>query len=579
MPLLSKKEGNHLGSLVEVAILQDGTLQKQMARLGLDSQQQQCYLKKVAALPYQNTKEKQYFINLLMAFHRGTSSIYLEEDILPILLDVVTAKINGSFFANSETFWCNFYDALLEELNELHRLFSHVDTYNFNRIIREYFHLSQQGRANSIHFFKRCLAELQRISSTPLFVKLFQLWIRLCWKNKRHKDIPRSQKGHRYFEELWKLLLDIEQRSRYPEGLSAWLIAHLMNNVSNGKFIDLTPLQNISEFDNMVELVRQKHPCFDLVLISRVIGMALLKEIPWVEEFGFARYITYLPSFLIENHTHFLHRQYQDELSEQATRHLMEGRNIRTFGLLSHILPLPFNKRAAHIFHTAIPKGYSLREALLYATLSTFDLINRFTFDMIFLYLKEDRYYCNVHRKSYPIPNDIEYIASIIFFFRKFDTDMDEREKECILQFFIYQKNMDGQFVLKGRNPQSIFKLMSRTDFKTEHWSWKPFPIKDFYITLEGVEYRIIQLTTPLELKQEGIAMHHCVGSYVSRCYQGDDAIWSLQEKQDDIWDRKVTVHINKARKIVQAKMFANRTPKPKYRKVIHLWKSHILKA
>ena len=46
---------------------------------------------------------------------------------------------------------------------------------------------------------------------------------------------------------------------------------------------------------------------------------------------------------------------------------------------------------------------------------------------------------------------------------------------------------------------------------------------------LDG-EFELIELTTPQALVAEGEAMHHCVGTYASRCEDGTSTIWSVRK-------------------------------------------------
>ena len=88
----------------------------------------------------------------------------------------------------------------------------------------------------------------------------------------------------------------------------------------------------------------------------------------------------------------------------------------------------------------------------------------------------------------------------------------------------------------------------------------------------EGVAYQIIELINALELKKEGVAMKHCVGSYASKCSNSTtNSIWSLRKFEGGKFYRLVTIEISNNR-IVQMRGKMNSTPLMKYRNVISKW-------
>nr|WP_294228364.1 PcfJ domain-containing protein [Prosthecobacter sp.] len=79
-------------------------------------------------------------------------------------------------------------------------------------------------------------------------------------------------------------------------------------------------------------------------------------------------------------------------------------------------------------------------------------------------------------------------------------------------------------------------------------------------------------------LKQEGVAMSHCVFGYARRCREGSSAIFSLRhlEIASDGATRAVsyaTIEVHPpSRKIVQIRAFRNRPVNNSCQRMIHEW-------
>ncbi len=84
--------------------------------------------------------------------------------------------------------------------------------------------------------------------------------------------------------------------------------------------------------------------------------------------------------------------------------------------------------------------------------------------------------------------------------------------------------------------------------------------------------YKIIELTTRIELENEGSVMNHCVGSYMHMCKTNKCSIWSLRERRKDVWYSRVTIELNRANKIVQSSARFNATPSKEHFNVIKEW-------
>ena len=110
--------------------------------------------------------------------------------------------------------------------------------------------------------------------------------------------------------------------------------------------------------------------------------------------------------------------------------------------------------------------------------------------------------------------------------------------------------------------------------------TWKPAPfggLRWFHydpIDARHRTWRIAELRTSEDLRQEGIAMRHCVATYAAKCAYGGSSIWSMTvEEEAGCQRRAVTIEVNvKRREVCQVKGLANRRPKPRFVEVLRRW-------
>jgi hypothetical protein len=99
-------------------------------------------------------------------------------------------------------------------------------------------------------------------------------------------------------------------------------------------------------------------------------------------------------------------------------------------------------------------------------------------------------------------------------------------------------------------------------------WSWSP-AAKD---RSKREEYRVIQLRTAADLVTETRAMRHCVASYAAKCIAGQASIWSLRCRVAGVTDRLLTIELDRQRRAIQIRGFANRTARTEERKLLERW-------
>lgn len=87
------------------------------------------------------------------------------------------------------------------------------------------------------------------------------------------------------------------------------------------------------------------------------------------------------------------------------------------------------------------------------------------------------------------------------------------------------------------------------------------------------VVYKFNQLLTGKELAEEGNKQHHCVSSYGSKCHSGVCSIWSMKQRdQFGAFVRVLTIEVSSDGSIIQARGYANRSPKADETSMLREW-------
>lgn len=87
-----------------------------------------------------------------------------------------------------------------------------------------------------------------------------------------------------------------------------------------------------------------------------------------------------------------------------------------------------------------------------------------------------------------------------------------------------------------------------------------------------NIVYTIKELKTSEQLRDEGKALSHCVGSYASSCYHGRCFIFSLVKRENFNEKRLITIEVDSNRRIVQIRGKFNRFPKENEKNIIERW-------
>lgn len=101
--------------------------------------------------------------------------------------------------------------------------------------------------------------------------------------------------------------------------------------------------------------------------------------------------------------------------------------------------------------------------------------------------------------------------------------------------------------------------LLESVEKKQDELKWSPMKnLFEFTFEVDRKRYAAVQLTTGLELREEGDEMDNCVLTYIKNCVDGHISIWSIREKKPKKDRKLLTVEVNKYDEIVQVVRKAN---------------------
>jgi len=139
-------------------------------------------------------------------------------------------------------------------------------------------------------------------------------------------------------------------------------------------------------------------------------------------------------------------------------------------------------------------------------------------------------------------------------------------------------------FSMKGRTVQSMLRLMQdwhrSLSVGSAGLAWTPSPLRPMLLeepcqdsSAPPKRWQMIELTNSEQLRIEGTALHHCVGSYADRCCRGMSRIWSLRSWRGDKIHHVLTIEVDpKRRAVVQARGCANRVASGKPLQLLQAW-------
>jgi hypothetical protein len=139
---------------------------------------------------------------------------------------------------------------------------------------------------------------------------------------------------------------------------------------------------------------------------------------------------------------------------------------------------------------------------------------------------------------------------------------------------------------MKGRTKRSLLRQVEDWHKSLRHRPkvvpvhWERSGIDEFHhIEKDGQEqepprtWRIQELLSSGELYREGLAMQHCVASYVRACAGRTSSIWSMRIEYEVRRHRVMTIEVDlKNRTICQARRRRNARPNGKAREMLKRW-------
>ncbi len=268
--------------------------------------------------------------------------------------------------------------------------------------------------------------------------------------------------------------------------------------------------------------------------------------------------------------------------------HLGQGLNIRT----APNLPIELTKKMAHYF-TQAPAGSTIQEALRYAQIMGMGGANWLAT-------------CLDATAVGRMLEHRDFWATVIGFFMQ-NRRLGAYEMNEMVEYIYHQKflprrirNREGKWeviappkpklTLKGRTLESLKKSVEKwkTELEKEREmlsklgedefiQWRAIGVRDFTHSLQqnGVlrTYKIQQLVSNFELKEEAKAMNHCVATYVPNCIDGNSSIWSMTlVKPHHKPKRMVTIEVDNDSTIQQVKAKNNELPAKEVLDVINIW-------
>ena len=263
-------------------------------------------------------------------------------------------------------------------------------------------------------------------------------------------------------------------------------------------------------------------------------------------------------------------------------KHIGLGRNIRTADL-----PLPYTKMMAHRFLQA-PDHFTVEMALRWGQvrgLGGSEVLARAVSGTRLgrSFEHEDFWQTVVHFFVNEWSLDLVHVGPIVDYLN---------DQRFVPQDIFIEEGELGQpgppqphLTMKGRTQRSLLRqveewhkrLRQRPGAKPVHWERSD--IGEFhYVEKDGQDqqpqtWTIRELLSSDELYREGLAMQHCVASYVRACSGKASSIWSMKYENHERRHRVMTIEVDmKRRMICQARRRSNARPNGRAREILGQW-------
>ncbi len=263
-------------------------------------------------------------------------------------------------------------------------------------------------------------------------------------------------------------------------------------------------------------------------------------------------------------------------------KHIGLGRNIRTADL-----PLPYTKRMAHIVLQA-PDHFTVEMALRWGQVRGLGgsevLASAVVATRLGRSFEHENFWQTVLHFFVNEPMlDPSHVGLIVDYLN---------DQRFVPQGMLIEEGELGQdppqpnLTMKGRTRRSLLRhveewhkqLRQRPKVMPIHWN--RCDIGEFhYVEKERRDqelprtWTIRELLSSGELYREGVAMQHCVVSYVRTCARRASSIWSMRIENTLRRDRVLTIEVDmKRRMICQARRRRNASPNGRSREILDRW-------
>jgi len=272
------------------------------------------------------------------------------------------------------------------------------------------------------------------------------------------------------------------------------------------------------------------------------------------------------------------------DLHQQWFVHIGRGDNIRK----APGLPVPLTKMMAHHFLLA-PAECTIKQAVRWGQLRGANIPWRIAREVLASRLGDE----------FAAPDREQFWAAVFNFFALHPT-LDPHQVGPIIDYLHHQKfvpvgrvNIGGTFIeqgppqpglsMKGRTPDALVQQVNawhhrlRRTREARDATWPTCGIPG-YDRIEGEagnqrRFFITELLDTAELRAEGAAMRHCVGTYAWSCQSGRTAIFSLNADDGSGPYRRLTIEVDlRTRQITQARGKYNAPATPLDQRVLHAW-------
>ncbi len=260
--------------------------------------------------------------------------------------------------------------------------------------------------------------------------------------------------------------------------------------------------------------------------------------------------------------------------------HVGGGANIRT----APNLPIPLTKKSAHHMMEA-PSDFDISGAIRWGQIHAMGgderLVRAILKTRINNVFTNNDFWESVFRwfMTNPMLDTAQYAPIIDYIYHQKFVPSVPNEAPNGPRLLPAQPNLS----MKNRGVDATIKAMEEWHKQTGRARrggdkyWEGSGIPEF--TYEEGEhnkklYTVTELLTAVDLREEGSAMSHCVGSYAHSCSTGRTSVWSIKQvNPDGSVNRLLTVEVdNASRSIRQARGKFNERPGFKANDIMNRW-------